>query len=311
MARCLPFMKLCPLELVAFRNVFTQQHALLAGDINVFATTPSDPPPKPASPYGLQTFTVTIHGEDKGLSITILGVQPEQPPQIMPWGIMVQGVAPGGQSDQLGLREGDILKSANGILLQRVPNENDSSFMDRILPFVKMCPLELVIFRVVSQASGLRCSDREIALTLPTTTGNLASTVERVESEHREPIYEEIATSQKAFEAAREQALVQEQAVRDRLAAERAAHQAMLLAQEAARQAQLAAIEEARLAKLAEEEAIRQAARDAEREATDAIEAAAELEDVAEDVSFSTYQPQHLQLGRYDLRLKLHSMHME
>jgi hypothetical protein len=246
----------------------------------------------------LQTFAATLAAEDKGLTITVLGVQPEQPPQVMPWGAMVKAVVPGGQSERLGLREGDIVKSANGILLQRIPNDNNTSFMERIIPFLKVCPLELVLFRVVSRLPGRRCTDREIALTLPTATENLQPTVERAASEHREMIYREVAMSQKAFEIARIHALFQEQDARDRCVAEQAARRATLAAEEAARQARVAAAEKVRQARLAEEEAVRQAARDAAREATDAIEAAAELEEVAEDVSFSTYRPQHLQLGR-------------
>ena len=59
----------------------------------------------------------------KGISLSVLALQPLFPPDIMPWGLLCKAVDEGGRAQQLGLRPGDVIKTANGVALQRMRDE--------------------------------------------------------------------------------------------------------------------------------------------------------------------------------------------
>lgn len=80
--------------------------------------------PPPHIEYQRQDLVVTfVEPNSKGVSLSVLSLQPLFPPALLPWGIMIKSVEAGGQAERLGLRRGDVIKAANGVQLTREPDE--------------------------------------------------------------------------------------------------------------------------------------------------------------------------------------------
>jgi hypothetical protein len=62
-------------------------------------------------------------GGDKGLSLSVLAPQPLFSPSLSPWAAVCRKVYGGGKAERIGLRDGDVIKSANGLKLLREPGE--------------------------------------------------------------------------------------------------------------------------------------------------------------------------------------------
>ena len=74
----------------------------------------------------LQELTFRLDDSVKGLILSVLE-GPEDGQARGPWGLVVKTILPGGSGERAGLREGDVIKSAGGTLLQRLPNESEDA----------------------------------------------------------------------------------------------------------------------------------------------------------------------------------------
>jgi hypothetical protein len=101
----------------------------------------------------LQELTFTLQEPVKGLILSVLEAPENRAPQT-PWGIVIKTILAGGSGERVGLLEGDVIKSAGGVLLQRLPHETEVASVAPSRPPMLIPPCQKLLLGLRSLCSG-------------------------------------------------------------------------------------------------------------------------------------------------------------